>query len=331
MATNPQPEPQVSVLVTTWNHARYVEEALDSLRRQTNRNFEVIITDDASIDGSAEIIAAWLARTGFAAQFIRNPHNRGICANCNAALARARGRFVCSLSGDDAYEPDRIARQLACFDTLPEQVAAVYSDALAVDAEGRPGSRSVLQTRLNGRPPPQGRVFEQILAGNFLPAPAVMVRKSAIAAVGGYDESLFYEDFDMWLRLAFRFHFIYLPGRLVRYRMLDHSMSNAPRFRSAMCRSRTRILRKWLEAGLEPRAHRLLMRRLLVNGALQLSVGDSAGAGDSFAAVASRDPRLHRRLLARAAMLPGAWLGPAALRLVYRGWKRLRRRAGVRG
>ena len=61
---------------------------------------------------------------------IRNPRNRGICANRNAALALASGDFVCSLSGDDAYEPDRIARQLACFLDLPEQVAAVYSDSV---------------------------------------------------------------------------------------------------------------------------------------------------------------------------------------------------------
>ena len=101
---NPVPQALlVSVLVTTFNHARYVEEALESLRRQTSRDFEVIITDDASTDGCADIIEAWQARTGVAAQFVRNPVNCGICANRNAALARASGTFVCSLSGDDAY------------------------------------------------------------------------------------------------------------------------------------------------------------------------------------------------------------------------------------
>jgi glycosyltransferase involved in cell wall biosynthesis len=100
----------VSVFVTCYNQARYVEQALDSLLHQTSPDFEVIITDDASTDGSADIIEAWLARTGYPAQFIRNRINRGICANRNTALARSSGPFVCSLSGDDCYEQDRIER-----------------------------------------------------------------------------------------------------------------------------------------------------------------------------------------------------------------------------
>jgi glycosyltransferase involved in cell wall biosynthesis len=318
--------PQVSVLVTTWNHARYVGEALESLRAQTSQDFEVIITDDASTDGCADVIAAWLARTGYPARFIRNPVNRGICANRNTALALARGAFVCSLSGDDGYAPDRIARQLARFLTLPEQVAAVYSDALVVDAAGRPGERSFLDGMLDGRAPPQGDVFEAILAGNFLPAPTVMVRRSAIAAVGGYDESLFYEDVDMWLRLASRFQYGYVPGRLVRYRVLANSMSNTPRNQPAIHRSFTLILHKWLDAGLKERTRRLVLHELLRNGAMQLHVRDIAGARETFATVAARDPRPARRLLARAATLPGAYLGATPFRLLYRGWKNFRKR-----
>ena len=81
-------KPRVSVLVTTFNHSAYVEEALESLRRQTSRDFETIITDDASADGCADVIEAWLARTGFPAQFVRNPVNRGICASLNASPTR---------------------------------------------------------------------------------------------------------------------------------------------------------------------------------------------------------------------------------------------------
>src|SRR5689334_9319398 len=214
--------PSVSVLVTTFNHARYVVEALESLQRQTSRDFEVIITDDASTDGCADVIAGRLERTRFPAQFIRNPVNRGICANRNAALACARGRFVCSLSGDDAYAADRIERQLACFLSQPDHVCAVYGDALVVDADGASTGRSMPAMNLDGAPPPQGELFARLLSDNFLPAPAVMVRRSAIAAVGGYDENLFFEDFDMWLRLSRRFHFAYLPGQVISLRMHPH-------------------------------------------------------------------------------------------------------------
>jgi glycosyltransferase involved in cell wall biosynthesis len=318
--------PLVSVLVTTYNHARYVEAALDSLRRQTSRDFEVIITDDASTDGSADVIAAWLARTGYPAQFIRNPTNRGICANRNAALARASGSFVCSLSGDDCYEPDRIERQLACFLAQPEIVAAVYSDASLIDAEGRLARRSYLDDLLGGAAPPHGDLFARIMAGNFLPAPAVMLRRSAVADVGGYDESLFYEDFDMWLRLSFRFHFAYLPGQLVRCRALESSMSRSRSNQPLMNKTRTHILAKWLNAALDDKTRRVVLNALMRNGAIQLENREVAGARETFNIVMAADLRAHRRLLARGAMLPGVGAGTRALLPPYRRYRSLMRR-----
>jgi glycosyltransferase involved in cell wall biosynthesis len=316
--TPAQRAPRVSVLVTTFNHARYVEEALDSLRYQTSRDFEVIVTDDASTDGCADVIAAWLKRTGYPAQFIRNPNNRGICANRNAALARTSGSFVCSLAGDDCYEPDRIERQLACFLAQPESVAAVYSDMSVIDADGRPARRSYLDYMLGGAAPPDGDLFVRIMAHNFLPAPAVMLRRSAIAEVGGYDESLFYEDFDMWLRLSFRFRFTYLPGRLVRYRAHESSMSRSRSNQPRMNKSRTYILTKWLNAGLDDERRRVVLNALMRNGTTQLEGRDLAGARETFNIVMAADSRPHRRLLARAAMLPGAGAGTRILLPPYR-------------
>jgi glycosyltransferase involved in cell wall biosynthesis len=278
----------------------------------------VLITDDASTDGSAGVIAAWLARTGYPAQFIRNPNNRGICANRNAALARASGSFVCSLSGDDCYEPDRIERQLACFLAQPESVAAVYSDMSVIDAEGRPARRTYLDYMLGGAAPPQGDLFVRIMAHNFLPAPAVMLRRSAIADVGGYDESLFYEDFDMWLRLSFRFHFAYLPGRLVRCRAHESSMSRNRSNQPLMNKTRTHILTKWLNAGLDDKTRRVVLNALMRNAATQLENRDVAGARETFNIVMTADSRPHWRLLARAGMLPGAGVGTRAWLPPYR-------------
>lgn len=316
-------EPAVSVLVTTFNHARYVVEALESLRGQTSRDFEVIITDDASTDGCADVIADWLACTGFAAQFIRNPVNRGICANRNTALARARGIFVCSLSGDDAYAADRIERQLACFRALGDDVCAVYSDMSMVDADGRPLAGSFLQVMLAGREPPQGDLFERLLSGNFLPAPAMMVRRSAIADVGFYDEALFYEDLDMWLRLSFRFRFVFLPGLLVRYRAYEDSMSRAASSQIPMHRSNTRILEKWLGAGLDGRTRGRVLDQLLRNAALQVVLGDREGARTTLDVVLAAAGGRWRRVLARAAMLPGAATAIPLLYPLYRFYRRM--------
>jgi glycosyltransferase involved in cell wall biosynthesis len=322
--------PRVSVFVTSYNHARYVEEALESLRRQTSRDFEVIITDDASTDDCADVIEAWLARTGYPAQFIRNDKNRGICANRNTALARASGSFVCSLSGDDCYEPERIERQLECFLAQPGQVAAVYSDMIIVNAEGRPVGHSFLDLTLEGAQPPQGEIFARILSGNFLPAPATMVRRSAIDSVGGYDESLSYEDLDMWLRLSFRYQFVYLPGALVRYRWLSSSMSNSPHIQLPIHNSYTKILRKWLDAGLHEKMQLIVLDELFRNGAMQLTLQDTVGARETFMAVVNNDSRPQRRLLSRIAMLPGASSAAPEFRKLYRGIKNLSKRLSFR-
>src|SRR5262245_23437832 len=126
------PPPQVSVLVTTYNHAPFVEEALNSLLEQTRQDFEVIITDDASTDRTPEVITRWLTQTGAPYRFVPNRHNVGICANRNSAIAATTAPFLCSLSGDDAYTPDRLARQLAMFEAQPDHVGAVYGDMMFV-------------------------------------------------------------------------------------------------------------------------------------------------------------------------------------------------------
>jgi glycosyltransferase involved in cell wall biosynthesis len=313
-----RPVPLVSVICTTFNHARYVEEALESLRRQTARDFEVIITDDASTDGCADVIQGWLDRTGFPAQFIRNQANRGICANRNTALARASGTFVCSLPGDDVYETEYIERQLRCFLPQPDDVCAVYSDALVIDADGRRYGPSYLDSRLGGTDPPQGNIFSRLLQKNCVPAPAVMLRKGAIAAVGGYDESLFYEDLDMWLRLSSRYRFVFSPERLVRIRTHPESMSNNPRNGQLMCSSRTRIFAKWLDAGLDVATRSRLLDALLWNGLMQLRINDPDGARVTFSHVIRSDVRITQRSVGRAGRLPGAGMVIRLLLPFYR-------------
>jgi glycosyltransferase involved in cell wall biosynthesis len=294
------PPPTVSVLVTTYNHADFVWECLDSLRLQTFRDFEVIITDDASPDGTADRIAAWLSQHALPARFLRNETNRGLCANRNTALALARGRFVCSLAGDDAYEPERLERQVACFLREPPDVALVYSDMRRVDAAGRDLGASFIEIEFGDEPPPEGDVFARLMRGCFVPSPAAMVRKSAFDSVGPYDESLFYEDFDMWLRLSHRYRLRYLPDRLVRYRVLVDSMSHSLGLRPRLLESTARILQSW-----EGRAGAAEPDRLWHLGKIRLLLGQNRAARDTLARAGRAAPGPWRRLLACALHLPG--------------------------
>lgn len=303
------PNPSVSVLVTTFNHAPFVEEALESLRCQTTGDFEVIITDDASTDGTADVIDAWLDRTGFEATFVRNEANRGICANRNRALALARGEFTCSLSGDDAYQPERIERQLAAFQSSPAQVAAVYSDVVEVDTQGRELGLRTVTDPLTGGPPPSGHdlLARLLLHGNFLLAPAVMVRRSCLDAVGLYDETMRAEDYQMWLRLAARFELVHLPGPLVRYRRVDTSMSRTATLVVPRRLDDLRLLASWLGRTGDPSTDAAVARRLWRLATDLARHGHAEEVRTALRAAARFDRRPGHRTVAAVAGTGAGW------------------------
>ncbi len=275
-----------------------MEDALESLSAQTFRDFETIITDDASDDGTADVIENWLSRTGFPAHFIRNSVNRGICANRNTALAIAKGRYICSLAGDDAYHPERIERQAASFLTQPANTAAVYSDAILVDEHGRELGLSYMQDKLRNEARPEGDIFRKLLLDDiFLPSPAVMVRRSSLEAVGLYDESLFFEDLYMWLKLSNRFRFHFEPGGLVRYRVHSNSMSRNPTMQSKMLESTFRVLKAW--TGKCGDAEEALNERLWHLAMKQLLTGDKATTRRMMAVAAGCQSKWHRWMTAR--------------------------------
>jgi glycosyltransferase involved in cell wall biosynthesis len=291
--------PVVSVLVTTFNHSRFVLEALESVRVQTFRDFETVITDDASSDGTAEVIEAWLARTGFRARYLRNPTNRGICANRNTALSLTSAPFVCSLAGDDAYEPDRLERQAAFFLEQPAHVAAIYSDMRVVDAEGR--SAGMFLEPGHAGPPADGRLFGRLIREEWrMPSPATMIRRSALEAVGGYDESLAYEDLDMWLRLSYAYSFRYLPGAVSRYRVLPTSLSRGTAHRPARHESRIRIFLSW--SGRAGPDEAPLMKTVARE---QIALGRDADARRSLALAADSSGCARDRLKACLVRAPG--------------------------
>jgi glycosyltransferase involved in cell wall biosynthesis len=306
--------PVVAVLVTTYNHSRFVIECLDSVRAQTFRDFEVVITDDASSDGTAELIQAWLARSGYPARFVRNRTNRGICANRNTALSLTSAPFVCSLSGDDAYEPDRLERQAAFFLDQPAHVAAIYSDMRRVEADGR--SAGMFPEPAHAGPPADGTLFARLLREEWhMPAPATMIRRSALEAVGGYDESLAYEDFDMWLRLSHAYSFRYLPGAVTRYRVLPTSLSRGVSYIPAIRESRVRIFESWSGRAGSDEAH-----LLKVVGWEQIALGRDADGRRSLA-LAAASGRARDRVAACLVRAPGVC---AAVRGVIKLRDRLR-------
>ena len=217
----------VTLVVISYNHEKYLEQALDSAFAQTYSNCSVLIFDDASTDGSAQCIRDYLARTGHPGKFIHHEQNRGLCATLNEALGLLTSDYVAFISADDWMETNRVEVQVAALESLGPEYGAAYSDATLVDAGGQPTGEMHIRSRRGREGEPEGDIFLDLLRTNWLPAASVMIRRSVFSTVGRYDESLPYEDYDMWLRIASRFKIAFTPGGLVNYRQTPGSMSSA--------------------------------------------------------------------------------------------------------
>lgn len=303
----PDAPPLVSLIVITHNHEAYVLDALASVSRQTLTDFEVVVIDDASCDRTVDHIRAWAERTSLRVTFLVNERNLGICASRNRALRSCRGQFITALSGDDYYEPDRLERQSSFFKTLDDSVAAVFGRARVISEVG-----TELGIWFEGLTEvPEGRIFDRLLRFNFIASPTVMIRRSAIDAVGGYDESLFYEDYDMWLRLTDRYQFRYLPVIVTNYRWLPSGVSRSSLYWGQMNESRVRILLKWYGRGSTSDDDVVIARAWRY--ALSAFAGDAEVGRTALRSVMAARPSLWLRVSLMMASLPGAHAVAAGL------------------
>lgn len=218
------PSPAVTVIALCFNHARFLTECLDSIAAQTFQDFQLIVTDDCSKDDSAQLIESWLARHRPDALFIRHSVNVGLCKTLNEALAQARGEFIGMVATDDAWEPDKIERQLAAARQAGPSVAVVYSDAFRMDEDGTRLEKNFIESHTPECTRPSGQVFSELATRNFIPAMSTLIRRQALLDVGMYDERLAYEDYDMWLRLAAQYEFVFHPAVVARYRIVSTSL-----------------------------------------------------------------------------------------------------------
>jgi glycosyltransferase involved in cell wall biosynthesis len=209
----------------TMNHERFAEKALDAIAAQTFSDVELVITDDGSVDSTATVVADWLERTGTRATFIAHEENRGLCPTLLEAMAHTSGDLLTLVSLDDVWRPDRLALHVAAFDSADDGVALVYSDSEIIDERGAVVNPSFMEAYTPfggpGRPPPTGDVFAEMVHSNFICALTATSRRSAVDAVGGYDEALLLEDWAMWLKLSAGHRFAYLDATVGSYRVLD--------------------------------------------------------------------------------------------------------------
>ncbi len=236
--------PLVSVIAACYNHGAFAFECLESIRRQTYPNVELIVTDDCSTDDSVEQIRAWVDEYAVDCRLLLHHRNQGLCRTLNEALSLATGKYVAMIATDDLWYPDKTARQVTMIEALPESVAVVYGDAALIDEAGRPVPGRFLE-KFERLDTPEGDIFPVLLQDwSFILPMTTLIRRSSLQAVGPYDETLVFEDLDMWLRLARHHHFAFDPAVAGAYRIHPGSMV---RCRSKeITKSSIQIYSKWL-------------------------------------------------------------------------------------
>lgn len=210
-------EPLVSVVMSVFNGARYLRDAIESVLAQEGVDFEVVVVDDGSRDGSPEIVAE-LARHDERLRLVRQ-ENSGLTKALARACSEARGRYIARQDDDDLSAPGRLAKQAAALEAdAATAVAASWVDVIGPKGEflirteypsgGREGTQTVVSAGCN---PVHG---------------STMFRKAQYEAVGGYRPQFYFaQDADLWLRLADTGDFLFLPEVLYKFRVQDGSIS----------------------------------------------------------------------------------------------------------
>jgi len=197
--------PRVSVLMAVWNEARYIEEAVESILGQTVWDLELVVVNDGSTDGTAEL----LRRCRDARLKVLDQDNTGLWAALNRGLREVRGHLVARMDGDDITHPRRLRYQIDFLEANPA-VAVVGSACYKVDASGR-------IVMLYDVPTDDRTIKRRLPRFSQFVHPSVLVRRAALERVGGYRHHEA-EDYDLFLRISERFDVANLDRPLHRLR-----------------------------------------------------------------------------------------------------------------
>lgn len=204
-------EPLVSAVIPAFNAARHVNQAIDSVLAQTYTNNEIIVIDDGSSDDTLEKLESYGDKVT-----IINQLNKGVSSARNAGIMAARGEWVAFLDADDYWEPEKLARQVNYVRQNPD-VVMVHTGKKLFGEHG-----TIEYNKIPFHLSRQSANLRSLLIRNCVNTSSVMVRRDVVVKAGMFDVALKQcEDQDLWLRIAKRGRFGYIPNDLFNYRVHD--------------------------------------------------------------------------------------------------------------
>ena len=213
--------PTVSICIPTHNRKAYLRQCLESVRAQTYRDYEIVIVDDGSTDGTDEMIRQLPYRVTYHWQ-----ENAGVAAASNRLLSLAKCQYIVPIGSDDIFIPDAIERMVRVEESESEDVI-VYGPCLRIDENG------VACGKFKGKLY-NGYVTKHLFQRIFVHASGSLFPKSVLQEVGGLDESLpVAEDYDLLLRLSLKYRFVALSEPTLKIRHHRAKLSS-PSFKNCL-------------------------------------------------------------------------------------------------
>ncbi len=242
---------QVSTLIPVYNGEEYIADAVDSVLAQRDVKVEIIVIDDGSTDRTPEILRQY----GDKIRVLRQKNGGHVNARNNGSKL-AKGEWLAFLDADDAWLPDKLAKQL---ELANGNVGMVYTDRENFGDIARVTSTASQTYSLW-----EGDIFEPLLFGNFVTVASVIIKMDWFERLGGFDEELLVcEDWDMWLRFSASGGTTKVCREpLTRYRWHAASMTNN---QERMCHGRLKVLKRALESERGKRLPRKIVNQALAS------------------------------------------------------------------
>lgn len=232
---NIQAKPLVSIIMSSYNHEKYIETAILSALNQTYKNIELIVVDDGSKDNSASILKQLKEKYNF---YLEIRENNGLVKTLNYILKNlVHGKYVCVLDSDDYYALDKIEEQVKVMLMHPE-AGLCYSPLHKIDKDG-----NLLKSKNHTNNTKSGYIFEDFFMGKLhIPDGGVLIPLKVFQSIGYYDEDIELEDYQLWFKILEKYPAIYLDKKLCYYRTHDSNVSNDEKKMLAWERQ---VIKKW--------------------------------------------------------------------------------------
>lgn len=207
--------PKVSVVIPFYNGKEFIAQAINGILRQTYTDYEIIVMDDGSSDDSKKALECFDGKIRYFYQ-----QNKGISSARNRAIKEAKGEYIALLDQDDIWYPEKLQKQVELMEKN-KNLGLIYGDCHYINEKGEIISRVFERQKYYS-----GRIFKDLIMGNFIPIPTVLIRKSALDKVGLFLENYtFAEEYELFIRISKDYDVGFINEPLAGYRIHGGNLS----------------------------------------------------------------------------------------------------------